>query len=366
MTRQLFLSDNASPAHPDICAALADSSGEHHTSYGDDPFTDAAAERIRELFDSDCGVYFVYNGTGANVAALRSVTRPYEAVICTEMAHINEDEAGACEAIGGFKLLPVHRDDGRLHGSDLNRFVSRIGFEHTSQPAVVSVTQSTEVGTRYDPDDLRILCDKAHDLGMLVHMDGARVANAAASWWTESARNGKAITPEEAMRTVSSACGIDILSFGATKNGLLFGEAVLFFDRSREASFRFFRKQTAQLHSKMRYIAIQFHRYLEDQLWFRNACHANECAALMARGLEAIPGVRIVHPVEANGVFVQLPAHSIQTLQDEFGFYLWDEDSRLARLMVSWDTRPDVVEAFLERLRSMCAPGDDTVGGGAL
>lgn len=356
MIQHLFLSDNASPAHPEILTVLSESVGGHVTSYGDDPFTRSAEQRIRELFDSDCGVYFVYNGTGANVAALRTVTRPYEAVICTEMAHINEDEAGACEAIGGFKLLPVERDDGRLLPEDLDRFAGRRGFEHTSQPAVVSLTQATEVGTVYTPEQLSLLCQKAHELDMVVHMDGARLANAAVSWRERLLRggNGHGLSPTEAMRAVSNAAGIDVLSFGATKNGLLFGEAVLFFNRSLEESFRFFRKQTTQLHSKMRYIALQFERYLRDDLWYGNAAHANRLAARLAAELAAIPGIVPAQPVEANGVFMHLPPAVIPTLQKEFGFYLWDEATHMARFMVSWDTSEERVEELVTRCRALC------------
>ncbi len=352
-TQQHFLSDNASPAHPAILDALARSSQEHAVPYGDDPHTESAAARIRELFDRDCGVYFTYNGTGANVAALRTVTRPFEAVLCTEMAHINEDEAGACEAIGGFKLLPIHRADGRLRPEDLLPFRSRRGFEHTSQPAVVSVTQATEVGTIYRPDQLRALCDAAHDEGYIVHMDGARIANAAVRWWEEEHTRGSRITPAEAVRVVSADAGVDVLSFGGTKNGLLFGEAVVFFDRDREDAFRYLRKQTTQLHSKMRYIALQFERYLQDELWFNNARRANQTAAALASALEALPGVASAFPVEANGVFVTLPAAVIPRLREEFPFYLWEEEQNLVRLMVSWDTREEVVERFVSVCTSL-------------
>lgn len=356
MTRQLFLSDNASPAHPEILNALAADDGDHYASYGDDPETARAEEAIRKLFDADCGVYFVYNGTGANVAALRTVTAPFEAVVCTEMAHINEDEAGAPEAIGGFKLLPVRKRDGRLVPEDLEQFPGRRGFEHTSQPATVSITQSTEVGTVYRPDRLRELCRAAHTHGFTVHMDGARIANAAVAWCLQSRSEGNECTPAEAMRAVSSQAGVDVLSFGATKNGLLFGEAVVFFDRDKEKTFRFFRKQTTQLHSKTRYIAAQFNRYLQDDhIWFANALHANRMATHLARKLQDIPGVELSFPVEANGVFVTMPEKVIPALQEEFGFYLWEPAANMARLMVSWDTREELVEAFADRCRTLAA-----------
>jgi threonine aldolase len=354
MTRQLFLSDNASPAHPEILKALTAAGEDHYASYGDDPETTRAQDAIRELFDTDCGVYFVYNGTGANVSALRTITAPFQAVICTEMAHINEDEAGAPEAIGGFKLLPVHKRDGRLLPEDLDQFLGRRGFEHTSQPETISITQSTEVGTVYRPDRLEELCRVAHSHGFAVHMDGARIANAAAAWYLQSRSQGRECSPAEAMRAVSSQAGVDVLSFGATKNGLLFGEAVVFFDRDREKTFRFFRKQTTQLHSKMRYIATQFSRYLQDDdIWFANALRANQMAHRLEQGLRDIPGVEISFPVEANGVFATMPRKVVPALQEEFGFYLWEPALHMARLMVSWDTRAELIDSFVERCRSL-------------
>ncbi len=323
-------------------------------AYGADTVTKATREALAELFGVDCGVYFVYNGTGANVSALRCMARPFEAVICTEMAHINEDEGGAPEAIGGFKLLPVAREDGRLRPDDITPFLSRLGFEHTSQPAVVSLTQATEVGTIYEPSALGELTAAAHEAGMTVHMDGARIANAAATVHTRSVRAGESISPIRALRAITSEAGVDVLSFGATKNGLLFGEAVVFFNRDLERFFPFFRKQTTQLHSKMRYIAGQFLSYLAGDIWFENAHRANALAGELALRLSRIPGVRLAHPVEANGVFVELPPPVVATLQEEFGFYMWDAERSMARLMISWDTSDDMVDAFVKRCRDLC------------
>ncbi len=350
MVKQSFLSDNASPAHPLVLQALVDASRDHVTSYGDDRETAVAVQAIQEALNCQCGVYFVYNGTGANVSALRSLLRPWQAVICTEMAHINEDEGGAPEALGGFKLLPVHREDGMLRPEDLAHFRSRRGFVHTSQPAVVSLTQSSEVGRVYQPDQLQAICDAAHHEGYLVHMDGARIANAAAAL----AGTG---TPVEALRR--ACAGVDILSFGATKNGLLFGEAVVFLRRGgiplpAEEEYPYFRKQTAQLHSKMRYVAVQFSRYLQDDLWFHGAVHANGMARRLADGLAPLPGVTLQQPCDANGVFVQLPPEVLPVLQEEFGFYPWQEERSVARLMASWDTTPELVDSFVKRCAALC------------
>ncbi|MEX2445315.1 MAG: beta-eliminating lyase-related protein [Alkalispirochaeta sp.] len=354
--RQLFASDNASPVHPAILSALTELNRDHEISYGDDAATGEARRRLQELFGVDCGVYFVYNGTGANVGALRTMARSFEAVICTEMAHINEDEGGAPEAIGGFKLLGVHREDGRLRPEDITPFLARRGFEHTNQPTAVSLTQATEVGTVYWPEELHTLVQGAHDAGLAVHMDGARISNAAAAVWerAHSAGDGSRLSPRDALRAVTVDSGVDVLSFGATKNGLLFGEAVIFFNRDLEEPFRFFRKQTTQLHSKMRYISAQFSRYVHDDLWMENALRANRLARELGGGLAEISGFEVALPTEANGVFVTIPQPAIAALQEEFGFYLWNADANLARLMVSWDTTEATIAAFIERARA-CA-----------
>jgi threonine aldolase len=355
VNKQRFASDNASPAHPAILQALQEVSADHELSYGDDPVTRAAETAIAELFDRPCEVYFAYNGTGANVSALRCVARPWDAVICNEMAHINEDEGGAPEAIGGFKLLGTHREDGKLSPADVEPFLARRGFEHTNQPAAVSITQVTEVGTLYTPTELRELTDFAHSEGLRVHVDGARVANAAATWYERRQAAGHAITPAAAMRAVTSDADIDVLSFGATKNGLLFGEAVVFFERELAVPYRYARKQTTQLHSKMRYLSAQFIRYLSDDLWLENARAANSGAARLSAALDALPRVSVALPTEANGVFVEIPATAIETLQREFDFYLWDRTRSMARLMVSWDTTAATIDAFITRCTELCS-----------
>ena len=348
MITQRFASDNASPAHPAILQALQELAADHELSYGDDPVTRAAERAIAELFDRPCEVYFAYNGTGANVSALRCLARPWDAVICNEMAHINEDEGGAPEAIGGFKLLGTHREDGKLNLADVEPFLARRGFEHTNQPAAVSVTL-------YTPTELRELTDFAHREGLYVHVDGARVANAAASWYERQRAAGEQITARAAMRAVTSDAGIDVLSFGATKNGLLFGEAVVFFNRELATPYRYARKQTTQLHSKMRYLSAQFLRYLSEDLWLENALAANRGAARLSAALDAIPGVTVALPTEANGVFVEIPSEAVEQLQREFDFYLWDRTRSMARLMVSWDTAAETIDAFITRCREVCA-----------
>jgi threonine aldolase len=352
-TTQLFASDNASPAHPMVIQALADLSGDHMVSYGDDPITREAEEAIRALFDRECDVFFAYNGTGANVSALRCMASPWDGVICNEMAHINEDEGGAPEAIGGFKLLGVHRPDGKLEPKDVEPFLQRRGFEHTNQPAVISITQTTEVGTLYTPTQLKELVDYAHRHSFTVHMDGARIANAAASWYRHCREHNIPMDAAGAMKAVSSDSGVDVLSFGATKNGLLFGEAVIFFNTSLARSYRFARKQTTQLNSKMRYISGQFLPYLKDELWLQNALAANAGARRLADELKDLPGYTVALPTEANGVFLEVPGEHIVPLQEEFHFYVWNAQRNMIRLMVSWDTRDDVIERFIRRCKEL-------------
>ena len=353
--QQLFASDNASPAHPEVVQALSDLSLDHYISYGDDPVTVAAETAVANLFGRDCEVFFVYNGTGANVSALRCMASPWEAVICNEMAHINEDEGGAPEAIGGFKLLGIHRPDGKLTPSDVKPLLAKRGFEHSNQPAVLSLTQTTEVGTLYTPEELRDLTSFAHANDLTVHVDGARIANAAATWYRLQEEAGTPVSATAALQAVSSDAGIDVLSFGATKNGLLFGEAVVFFNSDLARPYRFARKQTTQLHSKMRYIGAQFLRYLKNDLWLQNALAANEGARRLAGGLSEIPGYNVALPAEANGVFVEVPEGLAPVLQEEFHCYIWNEHRNMVRLMISWDSRSDVVDRLVERCRELVA-----------
>lgn len=350
MTRQLFASDNASPAHPAILEALVAENRDHQISYGDDAATARAVAAIRELFATDCDVHFVYNGTGANVTALRAMTPAWGAVICTEMAHIAEDECGAVEAIGGFKLLPMHRADGKLDPGAVEAHLHRIGFEHTSQPSVVSLTQVTEVGTLYTPEEVAAIAAAAHAAGLSVHMDGARIANAAVAWRDRARAAGRDIDARAALRELTVDAGVDALSFGATKNGLAFGEAVVWLNRTPAPASRFLRKQSTQLHSKMRYISVQMERYLRDDLWVTLAEAANRGARRLTAGLAGLPGIDCAWPVEANGVFVTMPEAMIQPLAEEFGFYTWDEARHVVRLMVSWDTTDATIDRFCERV----------------
>lgn len=327
-----FASDNASGVHPDVFASMVAANTGHVHAYGDDPYTHAAITAIRRQFGEQAEVFFVFNGTGANVTALQTLVRSYQYVICPETAHINRDECGAPVRFTGGTLATVRTPDGKLTAALVEGAVTGVGFEHHSQPAAVSVTQATERGTVYRPDELAAVVQAAHARGLRVHLDGARLANAAAALGC----------------TLGEACaGADVVSFGGTKNGAMLAEAVVFLDPSLAADFKYVRKQSAQLASKMRFVAAQFAALLEDDLWRRNASHANTMAALLAEGVRDLPGVRITQAVDANEVFAVLPHEVIDLLREEFDFYYWDEAAGEVRWVTSWDTTEDDVARFV-------------------
>jgi threonine aldolase len=336
-----FASDNASGIHPDVLAAIADANRGHVHAYGDDPWTRAAIAAIRREFGEDAEVFFVFNGTGANVTALQALMRTFEYVICPTSAHINQDECGAPERFSGGKLVAVETPDGKLTPSMIEGAIDGVGFEHHSQPRVVSITQASEYGTVYRPDELAAIVKVARANGLRLHVDGARLANAAASLGC----------------SLGEACaGADVVSFGGTKNGAMLAEAVVFRGPALAADFMYMRKQSAQLASKMRFIAVQFTALLTDELWRKNALHANGMAAALAEGVRTIPGVRITQAVDANEVFAALPREVIAHLQEEFDFYSWDERAGEVRWVASWDTTEDDVARFLAGIeRAMSA-----------
>lgn len=339
-----FLSDNASGAHPAILDALARANSDHAPSYGNDRWTAALEDRIQEHFGPDARAFPVFNGTGANVAAIAATTRPHQAVICAAGAHLDVDECGAPERIAGIKLLTIPASHGKLDPAALEDGIdwTRVGDEHASQPAILSISNATEVGTTYTADEISALADFAHPRGLLLHVDGARIANAAAHLDTS-------------LGALTTEAGVDILSFGGTKNGLILGEAVVFLREELAAGFDFVRKQTTQLASKMRFISAQLDALLTDELWLANARQANAMAARLAAALTAIDGIDLAHPVEANGVFVHMPGGAIAELERSIdgvqAFHVWEARTGLVRLMCSWDTTPEEVDAFAERAR---------------
>lgn len=336
--RKGFASDNNSGVHPEILRAMVLANTGHAPAYGDDPYTRKAVEKFKALLGDAIEVYFVFLGTGANVLALQAAARPFHSVICAETAHIHVDECGAPEKFTGCKLLTIPATDGKITVEGIRSHLHGIGFEHHSQPRVVSITQPTELGTVYSPDEIRRITDFAHENQLIVHMDGARIANAAAHL---------NLNP----RDITADVGVDALSFGGTKNGMMYGEAVVFFDNGLAADFKYIRKQSMQLASKMRFIAVQFEALLTDDLWWKNASHANAMAKLLAREVERIPEIRITQKVESNGVFAVVPPRCIREIQKDFSFYVWNESTSEVRWMTSFDTSPEEVLEFAKKLR---------------
>lgn len=328
-----FASDNNAGAHPEVLAALADANDGHATAYGDDPWTARAEALLRGHFGEQSVSYLVFNGSAANVLCLRALCRPWQSVICSAQAHVNVDEGGAPESLAGVKLQAVATHDAKLTPEHVEWQLGRLGDQHAVQPRVVSVTQSTELGTRYTPYELRALAHFAHERGLLLHVDGARLANAAAALGAS-------------LREITTDVGVDVVSFGGTKNGLLMGEAVVFCDPAHAEGFAFLRKQTLQLASKGRFLAAQFVALLEGDLWHRSAAHANAMAIRLADALLAVSGVRLTQPVQANGVFAILPPGASERVRQDWRFYTWDEATGEVRLMCSWDTTPDEVDTF--------------------
>jgi len=333
-----FASDNNAGVHPEVLKALSAVNQGHVVGYGDDPYTDSAVRLFKRHFGNDIEVFFVFNGTAANCLSLKALTSSYHAVICAESAHIYVDECGAPEKFTGCKLIPIPAQDGKLTVEAVRAAYHGIGVEHHVQPRVITITQSTEVGTVYKEDEVRQLAKFAHERGMFLHMDGARIANAAASLGLS-------------LRQATCDLGVDVLSFGATKNGGMGAEAVVFFDPKLAADFKFYRKQGMQLASKMRYLSAQFEALLKDGLWLRNAQHSNRMAQLLKRELSKIPQVKVAYKVEANGVFVKIPRKAIAKLQKRYFFYMWDELQSMVRWMCSWDTTEADVKQFVEFLR---------------
>lgn len=333
-----FASDNNAGVHPDILKAINAANQGHVVGYGDDTYTHSAQALFKKQLGEDVEVFFVFNGTAANCLSLKALTNSYHAVICAEAAHIYVDECGAPEKFTGCKLVPVPAKNGKLTVEAVRSAYHGIGDEHHVQPKVISITQATEVGTVYKPNEILDLANFAHGHGMFLHVDGARIANAVAALGLS-------------LRQATRDLGIDVLSFGATKNGALGAEAVVFFNPELAANFKFYRKQGMQLASKMRFVSAQFEALFTDGLWLQNARHANRMAQLLKREISKIPQVKIIYNVEANGVFAQVPRKSIAKLQKRYFFYVWNEAQSVVRWMCSWDTTADDVKQFAEFLR---------------
>jgi threonine aldolase len=335
-----FASDNNAGIHPAILKSIGEANPGHVVGYGNDPYTSEAVGLFRNEFGSDTQVFFVFNGTGANVLGLSSVTRSYISIICAETAHIQEDECGAPEKFTGCKLLPVDSLNGKLLPEKIVHHLKGFDFEHHSQPGVISLSQATELGTVYQPDEIRELARLAHNHNMYLHIDGARIANAAVSLGLP-------------FRSFTRDCGVDVVSFGGTKNGMMMGEAVLFFNPELAARTKYLRKQSMQLFSKMRFVSAQFIAYFKNDLWKETASHANRMAKILEQNISEIPSVRITQKVEANGVFAVVPPEVIEPLREKYFFYTWDEKKSEIRLMASFDTIEDEIYDFAKILKEL-------------
>jgi len=332
-----FGSDNHAGVLPAVLDAIAAANVEHAHSYGDDPWTRRAEERFRAHFGEQAHAFLVFNGTAANVVGLRALLKPYEAVVCAQTAHLNVDECGAPEWNAGIKLLAVPTPDGKLTPDLVAPLLVRFGDEHAAQPRVISISQSTELGTVYTAAEIAALAELAHDQGLLLHVDGARLANAAAALGVE-------------LRALTTDAGVDALSFGGTKNGLLAGEAIVLLRPGLESAMPFLRKQSMQLASKMRFLAAQFETLLDGDAWRAPAAHANAMAARLADAVGGLPDVTITQPVEANAVFAIVPPAVAEHLRERFYFYTWDEARHEVRWMCAWDTTEADVDAFAAAL----------------
>ncbi|MET0146990.1 MAG: beta-eliminating lyase-related protein [Ilumatobacteraceae bacterium] len=331
-----FASDNAAGAHPAVLAAIESANHGHALAYGDDPWTAACEDAFRELF-GDVTMLLTFNGTGANVVALGSILGPADAVVCTEWAHIATDETGAPERILGTKLMTRSSPDAKLRPADIDELAHLIGVVHHAQPAVVSITQSTELGTVYTPDEVAAVCDAAHRLDMTVHMDGARIANATAALGADVA----------ALRSFTIDAGVDVLTFGGTKNGLVGGEAVVFLRPDLARRAQLVRKQVTQLPSKMRFVAAQFLALLDDGLWLRLAADANAMAARLYGAVDGLAAIDAGPPPAVNSLYPVLPTEIIEPLRRWSFFWDWDVARHQVRWMTAWDTTAEDVERFV-------------------
>lgn len=338
--KKSFASDNNAGVHSAIMQAIIDCNQGHTVGYGDDPYTELAINNFKDHFGTDIDVYFVYGGTAANVLGLAAILDSHQAVFCAESAHIYVDECGAPEKFTGSKLIPLKSTDGKINLEQIIPFLHYKGFPHQVQPRVISITQPTEYGTVYTIEEIQALSYFAHQNDLFLHMDGARISNAAVALNC----NFKDFTYD---------AGVDVLSFGGTKNGMMFGEAVIFFDPSLSENFKYIRKQGMQLHSKMRYISAQYLAFFANQLWRKNAETANHMATELYKQLQLLPEISIIQPVQTNAIFAVVPERLILPLQNEYFFYVWHEDRNEVRWMTSFDTNEDDISRFVGVIKNI-------------
>lgn len=339
MTRG-FGSDNHAGVHPRILESIATANVEHAPSYGTDRWTEEAIASFKKHFGPEAQVFFVFNGTAANVTALRVLAKPYQSVFCADVAHINVDECGAPEFLAGCKLIPLPSVNGKLTRAELDKAFIRRGDQHYSQTQVLSITQPTELGTTYSMEEMRELIQWAKEEKLYVHIDGARLANAA-------------VYLGKSFKEFTTDLGVDVVSFGGTKNGLMMGEAVVILNKALAQDFKYIRKQTAQLPSKSRFIACQFQTYLKDDLWKQIASHSHQMALYLYERCLDIPGVKMREIPQSNAVFATIPSHWVKPLREYFFFYVWDENTFECRWMTSWDTQKSDIDDFVEKIKEL-------------
>jgi threonine aldolase len=336
-----FGSDNNSGVHPIIMQALNDANCNHAIAYGDDKWTDRAVEIIREIFNSpDINPLFIFNGTGANVLALQACTKPFHSIICAATAHIAVDECGAPVKATGCTIKEIVTSDGKLTPELVKPHLHGFGFEHHSQPKVIAISQTTELGTAYTPDEVKALADLAHQHDMYLFVDGTRITNACAFLGI-------------GLKEMTVDCGVDIFTLGGTKNGLMFGEVIIPLQKELSENLRYYRKQLTQLYSKMRYISAQFIPYIEENIWLENATKSNNSAQKLLSSMKDIKGLKITQKVESNAVFFILPKDITDKLRERYFFYDWDVNLNEMRLVCSWDTTDDDIDAFTNYLKQI-------------
>lgn len=338
MNKRGFGSDNNAGIHPDIIKEIISVNTGHVIGYGSDIYTERALGIFKEQFGSSTETFFVFTGTAANVLSLSGITRSWNSVITASTSHLEQDECGAPEKFTGCKVLTVDTPDGKITTDLLERHMHGFDFEHHSQPKVISVTQSTEMGTVYTAAEIRKIADFAHDRGMLLHIDGARIANAAVSL-------------DLPFKAFITDAGVDVLSFGGTKNGMMFGEAICFLKPGLSSDFKYIRKQGMQLSSKMRFISAQYIAYFRNDLWKNCASHSNAMAGILAERLKQFREVTVTQEVQSNGVFVIMPSDVAERMRGHYFFYPWDEKRSEYRLMASWDTTEADIEDFIFLLK---------------
>ncbi|MEN0057338.1 MAG: low specificity L-threonine aldolase [Bdellovibrio sp.] len=335
-----FGSDNHAGVHPKILSALISANADHAPSYGTDEWSERAVSLFRQHFGEQTQVFFVFNGTAANVTALRALARPYQSVFCSDVAHIHVDECGAPEFMAGCKLLPLPSHDGKIQLADLEQALIRRGDQHYAQTHVLSLTQPTELGTLYSLEEMRAMIRWARSHQMRIHIDGARLANAAA-------------VLNKTLKEITTDLDVDVVTFGGTKNGLMMGEAVLFLKKDLAVDFKYIRKQCAQLPSKSRFIAAQFEAYLRDDLWKEIALHSYRMAQYLYDSCVNIPQVSLRSPPQSNAVFATLPRSWIKPLREHSFFYVWDENRFECRWMTAWDTQKEDIDRFVLKLKEL-------------